>query len=149
MAIFTAHLDVRPGQREVTEVVIKGNFLPIDRGMAGSTVCAKTPPVFVILLVAGIAIRRRALERVILMTFLAGYSGMFPLQFEGRQIMVEGCFFPSIGRMAGFTSRTKAQFVRIICAVAGKAVLWRSFEIGHPSRIRVTQHTFHFPMPAS
>lgn len=148
MAIVTADLDVRTGQREITEVMIKGNLLPIERRMAGSAVHAKASPVFVILLVARIAIRGRTLERIILMTFLTGYPGMFPLQFESRQVMVECCFFPTIGRMAGFTGRAKTKLVWIVRAVAGIAVLRRSFEVSQAAHIHMTQHTFHFPMPA-
>ena len=148
MAIFAANLDVRPSQREITEVVIKGGVFPIEGCMTGSAVRTKATIMLIILLMTGIAISGCALERVILMTFLTGYPGMFPLQFEGRQVMVESCLLPPLGCMADITGRAKAQFVRIVRTVAGKAFLWRSFKIGHPPRIYMAKNTFHFPMSA-
>ena len=149
MAIFTADLDVCPSQREITEVVIKGNLLPIERRMTGSAVDTEATAMLVILLMAGIAIRGRALECVILMAFIAGYTSVFPLQFESRQVVVEGRILPSFGCMAGITSCAKAQFVWIVGTVAGKTFLWCDLEISQAARIHMTQHTFHFLVHAT
>lgn len=108
MAIFTAHLDVSTGQRKIALIMAKCNNLPILRGMTGSAVCTKAAVVLIVLLVAGIAISGRALEDVILMTIHAVYIGMFPLQLEGRQIVVKCCVFPTISCMAGFAGCPKA-----------------------------------------
>lgn len=107
MAIFAQNINVRSGQWEVTEVVIKGGILPIERSMAGSAVRTEATIMLVILLMAGIAISGRTLEYVVLMAFLAVHTGMFPLQFEGRQVMVKRCFLPRVSRMAGITNRAK------------------------------------------
>ena len=84
MAILTKNIDMRASQWEVAEIVVKGGFLPIERGMAGSTICPKTAVVLIILTVTGKTIGRCSLEYVILMTLFTVHPGMFSLQLEDR-----------------------------------------------------------------
>ena len=68
MASLASQGGVGAGQREVRAVMIEVNMIPTGGVVAGRTVGAKFSIVIVILLMAGIAIHRRALELLIYMT---------------------------------------------------------------------------------
>ena len=82
MAIFTKHFKVRPGQREVAQVVIEGGFFPVNRGVAGSTIRAEASVMLIVLAMAGITVSGRALENVVLVTPFTTHPGMFAFQLE-------------------------------------------------------------------
>ena len=115
-------------QREVGAAVVKGCVVPVTRAMAGCAVCAKLTVVFVILLVAGIAISRRAFEHIIHVTAFAAHFPVLTVQFESRQVMVKVCALPVLRRMTGFTLGSKTAIVLIILLVTGVAVAGRAFE---------------------
>ena len=77
MALLTFHIGVTACQREICAAMVKGGILPIRWGMTGFTLSSIAPVMFIILLVAGIAILRRTFERVIYMALFAGDFGMF------------------------------------------------------------------------
>ena len=70
-------------QREVGAAVVKGCVVPVTRVMAGCAICAELTVVFVILLVAGKAIGRRALEHIVRVTAFATHFPMSAVQLEG------------------------------------------------------------------
>lgn len=83
VALFAVNLLMRARQREVGFIVIEANAIPGGRRVAGGTVRAKLARVFVILLVAGKAVRRCAFEDAVLMTLFAFNIGMFAFKFKG------------------------------------------------------------------
>ena len=62
MAVLAARLCVRPFQREAGTGMVKRCSTPTLCGVAGCTVCAELPVVFIIVLVARVAIPGRAFE---------------------------------------------------------------------------------------
>ena len=68
--------------------------------MASRTICAELTIVFVLLFMAGVAIRWRVFEYTILMALRARHAGVFPLKFEGELGMVNADPIPRRRRMA-------------------------------------------------
>ena len=66
MAIFAKNIDMRTIQWEITEVVVKKGIIPTDWIVAGCAVRSKAPTMLIVLAMAGIAVRGRSLENVIL-----------------------------------------------------------------------------------
>ena len=96
MAILTNNVDVRPIQWEIATVVIKSDIFPTRRGVAGSTVRAKTTIMFIVLAVTGITSGGHTLVDTVLVTILASDLCVLALQFEGREVMVKFGGFPTI-----------------------------------------------------
>jgi hypothetical protein len=114
MAILATHVNMSTGQREVAQVVVKCSLFPIEGSMAGSAVRAKATIVLIILLMAGITIRGRALKNTILMARLAADFGVFPLQLESGEIMVKRSPFPIIWSVADTAICAETTLVGII-----------------------------------
>lgn len=89
VALLAIDLLVRARQREVAARVVEGRSLPIRRGVACGAVRAELSAMLIVLCVAGIAIRRSALIDIVLMAIFAIRLGVFPLQFERGQVVVE------------------------------------------------------------
>ncbi len=68
--------------------------------MTGRTICAKLTVVAIILFMAGITIRRGALEHVVDMAFFAFDTGMFTFKFECGKIVIELRRLPGGRRVA-------------------------------------------------
>ena len=114
-------------QREVGATVVKGRVVPVIRVMAGCAICAELTVVFVILLMAGIAISRRTLEDVVHMAALTTYFPMFAIQFKGGQVMVKVCALPILRCMTGFALGSKTAIVLIILLMTGITIAGRAF----------------------
>jgi hypothetical protein len=82
MATLASHIDMGAIQGKVTTIVVEGCVFPVGRIVTGTTVCAKTAAMLIILAMTGIAIHRRALVNAVLMAFFTGYPGMLSFQFE-------------------------------------------------------------------
>jgi len=82
MALFTGHIHVCARQWEVGKVMVKTCAFPIIRSMASRAIGAELAIVLVILLMARVAILRRAFEHVIDMALVTFHFGMFTFQFE-------------------------------------------------------------------
>jgi len=97
--------------------------------MAGSAILSKLSIVFIILLVAGIAVSGGTLENMINMTVTACNVDMFPRQLECRQVMVKfgGC--PTIRSVTGTAVHPQPALVDIIFLVAGTAILRSSLKV--------------------
>lgn len=72
MTVLTGDCSVFTGQFEGEQIVIYVGRQPAGGGVAGGAVCSELAVVFIILLMAGIAVGGCALENVIDMTILAG-----------------------------------------------------------------------------
>lgn len=82
MASLAIHVDVRPGQREAAEIMVKGGTLPALRRVAGGAVHAETGLVRIIGTVAGVAVLRSAYKvhqaARIQMALHTGHFQVFP-----------------------------------------------------------------------
>jgi hypothetical protein len=102
--------------------VIEIGRQPAGGGVTGGAVLTELAFVFIILLMAGIAIGWCALEDVVDMAILASHVDMLTIQLEGRQIVVEGGREPAVGGMARATIRTVTANVIIILLMTGIAI---------------------------
>ncbi len=143
VATFASHIAMRARQREGTARVIKNGVPPIGWCVTGRTVRAKAAIVLIILRVAGITIRGRALIDIVLVTILARSFRMFSLQLKGRQAMIKFGGLPAIGRVTSRTVRAEAARVRIVRLVTGKTIRGRGCEIRRGESARVTMYTSH------
>lgn len=84
-------------QWEVGFIMIEGNILPFGGTMTGGTVRAKATIMLIVLLMAGITIRRRALINIIDMASFTLHLGMGTFQFECGEIVIELGRLPAIG----------------------------------------------------
>jgi len=95
--------------------------------MAGGAIRAELPVVFIVVLMTGIAILRRAFINAVHMTTRACHAGMRARQLEGRKIMVKTGRLPGAGGMAGRTIRAELPVVFIVVLMTGIAILRRAF----------------------
>jgi len=149
MALFTGYIYVRAIQRKIAAVVIEGGRIPARWCVTGTAIRAKAAVVFVILLMAGVTLSGRTLKDTVLVAILAVNSGMHPFQFEGRQVVIEGGVFPIIWRVTGAAICAKLTIMRVVCAVAGIAILGCGLKVSQTAGIFMTGDTLHFSMSAS
>ena len=128
MALLAGHLDVRPNQLKGKLIVIDGDLIPGCRHMASAAVRAKGTLVMVVLLVAGIAYGRSALEDPVNVTLLTSHRGVRPGEGESRFAVVEADLLPIRGHMAGGAVLPEAALVVVVLLVAGETGRWRAFE---------------------
>ena len=129
MTTLTRHSRVRTGQWEVAEVVIEIRVMPIGGVMAGGTIRAILAVMFIILLVAGDTLHRRALELAVQMAGFTSHVRVFSFKFERRQVVIERRRSPAIRRMTGSTIHAKPALVRLVVMMTGITILKRHREI--------------------
>lgn len=127
MAAQASHIDMCAGQLEGEQVVVKTGWQPAICGVTGSAVCSVLAVVFIIFLVAGIAVCGRAGEDLIDMATLAGHTGVFADQLESGQVVIKGSGDPASGGVTGAAITAIASLVRVCGRVARGAVLWGGF----------------------
>ncbi len=125
--------------------MIEGDRLPIACPMAGLALLRESPFMFVVLLVAGVTIRRRVFEGRSEMALHAFRLGMRPHQRETGLIMVERRFLPGAGVVTLFAFCPLLPFVLVVFLVTGVTVHGRVLV----PLIGVTVCTFHVCMLAS
>lgn len=123
MALLTSHAFVTTSQWEVRPVMVEVCLIPVRGIMTSTAIHTKLPIMLIILLMAGITIGGRAGKLFVDMTRLTIHTGMCPLKFERRAIMIEICRCPPIGCVAIRATVTKLSLVWIIIAMTGVAVL--------------------------
>jgi hypothetical protein len=96
--------------------------------MAEGTIRSILAIMFIVLLVAGVAIRRRAFINIVDVTTRASYQGMFARQFEGSQVVVKGRREPSARRMAVPAICAKQGRMRVALFMAGNTTRWCSLK---------------------
>lgn len=89
MTLGAIQTEMCPGQREPRQVVVKGCRQPSACGMAGVAIPAEPSVVVVILPVAGEAVARCGFKIPVDMATRAGNPGMFPGEFERKEVMVD------------------------------------------------------------
>ena len=146
MALFTLHIGMCAIQGESGTVVVKGHAIPTCRHMTGRTICAKATTVCIVLLMAGIAIRRCSLKDTVLMARFASYFRMGSFQLESRKIMIEFSRLPAIRGMAGPAVGAKTRLMRIVSAMTAIAILWRCRKVSQAARVNMALCTSHFQM---
>ena len=99
MAPGTGCADMRTGQLEGRDVMVKRGRFPGRAGMAAGAALAKSTVMAITM--AGGTVGRRTLENVVDMAPGAGCTDMCAGQLEGRDIVVERSRFPGRGGMAG------------------------------------------------
>jgi hypothetical protein len=132
---------MRPGQGEVAEAMVEVCVVPIGGVMAGGTIRAVLTVMFIVLLVAGDTIHRRALELVVYMTGLTGRVRVLTFQFEGGQVVVEAGRCPAIRRVTLAAIQPEAAFMRLIIMMTGVTILQGYREVANAARVDMTLHT--------
>lgn len=148
MALLARQPRMASGQREVAPAMIEIRILPIGRVMAGGAVRSILTVVFVVLSVAGIAIRGRAFEDVVSMAGLASRIRVFPFEPERRKIVIELRRTPTLRRMTDRAIPSKLSLVRIVAEVTGTAILRRHCKIAKSARSRVALRAIQVRVPA-
>ena len=146
VALFALYISVCAIQGESGTIMVKGYAIPTYRHMAGRTIRTETAAMCIVLLMTGITIRGRSLKDTVLMAGFASHFCMSAFQLEIRKIVIEFSRLPTIRGMAGPTVGAEARFMRVISAVAGIAILWRSREVGQAARINMALRTGHVLM---
>jgi len=118
VTFFASHADVRAGQFEGREIMIKCSRFPTADLVTRAAILAELAIVGIILLVAGIAIFRCSLKYVIFVASITLHFGVFALQLESRKIMVKTGRLPAGRLMAGATFFSEFAFVRIVFQMA-------------------------------
>ena len=109
--------------------------------MAGGTIRPVLTVMFIILLVAGSTIHRRALELVVHMAGLTGHVCVLALQFERGQIVVESGRRPAIHRVTLAAIQPEATLMRLIVMMTGVAILQGHLEVAKAARVDMTLYT--------
>ena len=138
MAALTSHTHMPTCQWKITAIMIEIRILPIGWVMTRGTIRAILTIMFIILLVTGITIGRRAYELSVYMTGLTGDFRMLAFQFEHREIVVELCRRPTLLCVAIHAAETVASVMRLILMMTGIAILNRHWEIAQPTRVEMT-----------
>ena len=102
--------------------MIKGGRFPGRSGMTASTVLTKLAVVMVIFLMAGKAVRWRALEDAVDMTFFAERGRVNTGQLEGCQVVIKTGGFPGRSGMTTSAVLAKLTVVMVIFLMAGEAI---------------------------
>jgi hypothetical protein len=97
MTLCTGDSCMTIGQWKTRAIVVEGRVFPTARTMAGGTIRAELPVMFIVRAVTGKTICGCACEDVILMTCLASRFRVFAFEFEYRKIMIEFCRRPAFG----------------------------------------------------
>jgi hypothetical protein len=114
MTLLTGQPRVLARQWKGTQVVIEIGILPIRGVMTSGAIRAKLTIMFIILLVAGVAIHRGAFELSIHMAGLTINFCVFAFQFECREIVIELCGCPAFCGMTFRAVQTESALVRLI-----------------------------------
>jgi len=129
MTVLTGDGVVFAGQFESEQIVIDSGWQPASGSVTGCAVCSELAVVFIIILMAGIAIAGCALEDIIDMALIAGEIGVLTIQFEDRQIMVEGGRCPASGGVTYAAIDAKTALVVVVLGMTREAILWRRPEV--------------------
>lgn len=120
VAAGTLYFAVLPAQRVFGFLaVIEDDFFPLFFNVAGLTLGTKAALVFVVFLMARIALCRRILELLISMALRTFHFDMLTEQFEMSLVVIEPGSLPVFFLMALDTVRAQSTFVFIIFLVAG------------------------------
>lgn len=138
VTVFASDGSVFAGQREEEFGMIHARQFPALGGVTTGAVRSELTRVTVIVCVAGDAIHGRAFEDAIFMAVLACNRDMFADQLEGRQVVVKGRGFPTVGRVAGGTVCAEAPGMEVVFLVADVTVLRRGFQVGQVAGVDVT-----------
>jgi len=103
--------------------------IPIFRGVAGAAVCAESASMFIVVRMAGIAVRRCASILAVGMAILAGNFPVLAHQFEVCKIVVKLGRLPAFRRMTAFAVAAKPSIVLILFKMAGEAILRFSLHV--------------------
>jgi len=97
MTTQAGNLNVFSCQFKGGQIVVVGGRFPCAGGVAGTAVRSVLTIVSIITRVAGKAVCGCAFEDAVDMTTQAGNLNVFSCQFEGGQVVVVGCRFPTAG----------------------------------------------------
>jgi hypothetical protein len=141
VAFLTTYSRVPADQREFGEVVVEVGILPIGGCVTDRAVCAVFAVVFVILLMAGVAVHRRAFELPVDMAFVTLRFHMLTFQLENREVVIKFCGGPALGCVTLTAIQAEAPPVRLLGVMTGIAILQCHLEIAEPARIDVALYT--------
>ena len=115
-----------PCERVCRHVMIKGDCLPALGRVTLRAVLTKLPAVFVVRLVACVAVLWGSALLVSGVALHAGILLVLPLQRIRRRAMIEGGSLPALERVALCAVLTKLPTLAVVRLVACVAVLWGS-----------------------
>ena len=141
MAACAGQCHMRARQGEVAAVVIEIRVIPIRGFVAGRAIGTELTVVFVILLVAGIAVCGCAFVLPVHMTGLAIDFGVPAFELECCQIVIKGGRRPAVRGMALAAIQSKTALMRLIVMMAGIAILRRRRKIAKVAPVDMTLHT--------
>ncbi len=118
VTLSAGHVDVRARQLECGQTVIELRILPVRRSVTLRAARPECALVVIILLMAGDAILRRALEDVVHVALCALDRLVFADEFERRQVVIELRILPARWSVALRAVRSERAIVRIVHLVA-------------------------------
>jgi hypothetical protein len=133
------HRDMRAGEGEGGESVVKAGRLPAISCVAGSAVGAELAAVGIIRRMARITVDRRAFEDAVVVTLGAVNKDVLTGQLEGRPGMVKNAGRPAIGGVTAVAILTQLTLVRIFAGMTRETIDRRAFE----HRVVVTLGAFN------
>ena len=120
MAPGADRADVRAGQLEGRDVMVKRSRFPGCGRMAIGTNLAKGP--VMLILMAGDTGRRCALEDIIDMALRTSHANMHTGQLKGRAVMVKRSRFPGRGGMAASAALAHGTIMLVVAPMAGVTI---------------------------
>ena len=120
---------VLASQWETRCAVVKARLLPATGHMTGTAIRAKLAIVSIPGGMAGIAIRRCALELSVGMAGGAGNILVLAPQRESGRAMVKTHILPTASHVAGTTICAELAVMGVVGSMAGETVRWRTFEL--------------------
>jgi hypothetical protein len=139
VALGAQYSCMRSNQREHSAVV-EGGRLPAGSGVAVLAGSAFSASMHIVLQVAAHAGHWSTLEDTIDMAGCARNSCVLSSQFESRQVVVKGGWFPGSGVMACAAGRAKRTSMGIILEMAGNAVHRGALEFARGGMALGAQH---------
>ena len=117
--------------------VIHAGIFPIGGSMTSRAVRPEAAIMFIVLPVAGIAVGGRPRKDIVLVAVFATRFGVFALQLERGQVVIELGGSPRFGGVTHRAVRTEAAVVRVILRVARETVRGRGGKVGGGAHIHV------------
>lgn len=132
---------------EVGTTVIKVGVLPIGGVVAGLALPSIRTIVLIIAVMAGITIRRGSFKDVTNVALLTCSFGVFPIQFEGGEVVIKICFLPGSGDMTRLTICSISSIMSVVLRMAGVTILRQRLQICDRTRIKMTLGACGFQVP--
>lgn len=122
--------------------MVESSIFPVSRVVAGFANRSVLPVVFIIVLVARVAIFWGSLVATC-MTLLTFHIKMLAFQREIAQAVIKFCWLPGFGTVADATLRAKLTLMRIIFKMTGFTSCGCILQISNATGIEMAPGTIH------